>query len=169
MLPVYYSPIFEFGISSSGFTNLFFFTFWTNEYVMRFLLSHVILIFRKNCLPMFLNVYEIRSKSCWQHRHLLFEHLNTSAVLSVNKEFLIILFRFGGCRFAWINLISLKPLTLFSTSVFTPDFTKSNIFGLFELKVLMKVKLLLFPIVLCWHSLLWGSFLLFLFQFQQLF
>ena len=42
----------------------------------------------------------------------------------------------------------LKPLTLFSTCVFTPDFTKSNIFGLFGLKVVIKVKLLLFSIVL---------------------
>ena len=42
----------------------------------------------------------------------------------------------------------LKPLTLFSTIVLTPDFTKSNIFELFGLKVLMKVRLLLFLIVL---------------------
>ena len=136
---------------------------------MRFLLSHVILIFRKNCLPMFLNVYEIPSKSCWQHRHVLSEDLNTSAVLSVNKEFLIILFRFRGCRFAWINLIFLKPLTLFLASVFTPDFTKSNIFGLFELKVLMKVKLLLFSTVLGWLSSVYGILMLLVFQFQQLF
>ena len=67
---------------------------------MRFLLSHVIFVFKKNCLPTFLNVYEISSKSCWQHRHLLSEHLNTPAVLFVNKKFVQILFRFGGCRFA---------------------------------------------------------------------
>ena len=122
---------------------------------MRFLLSHVIFVFRKNCLPTFLNVYEIPSKRCWQHRHLLSEHLNTPAVLFLNKEFVKILFRFGGCRFAWINLMFLKPLTLFSTSVFTPDFNKSNIFGLFGLKVLIEVKLLLFSVVLGWSSFVW--------------
>ena len=125
---------------------------------MRFLLSHVIFVFRKNCLPTLLNVYEIPSKSCWQHRHLLSEHLNMPAVLYVNKEFVKILFRFGGCCFAWINLMFLKPLTLLSTSVFMPDFTKSNILGLFGLKVLMKVKLLLFSIILGWHSSVWRIF-----------
>ena len=77
---------------------------------------------------------------------MLSEHLNTPAVLFVNKEIVKILFRFGGCHFAWINLMFSKPLTLFSTIAFTPDFTKSNIFELFGLKVLMKVKLLLFSI-----------------------
>ena len=134
---------------------------------MRFLLPHVIFFFKKNCLPTFLNVYEIPSKSCWQHEHLLSEHLNTPAVLFVNKKFVKIPFRFGGCRFAWINLRFLKPLTLFSTSIFTPDFTKSNIFRLFGLKVLMKVKLLLFffylllllsLFVLGWRSSVWGIF-----------
>ena len=101
---------------------------------------------------------EIPSKICWQHRHVLSEHLNTPAVLFVNKEFVKILFRFGGCHFAWINLVFLKPLTLFSNSVFTPDFTKSNIFRLFGLKVLVTVKLLLFPIVLGCRSSIWGIF-----------
>ena len=118
----------------------------------RFLLLHVIFVFQKNCLPTFLNVYEISSKSYWHHRQLLSEHLNTPTILFVNKEFVKILFRFGGGRFAWINLMFLKPLTLFSTSVFTPDFTKSNMFGLFGLKVVMKFKLLLFLIVLGWRS-----------------
>ena len=136
---------------------------------MRFLLSHVIFVLKKNCLPTFLNVYVIFSKICWQHRHLLSEYLNRPAVLFVNKEFVKTLFRFGGCHFAWINLMFLKPLTLFSISVFTPDFTKLIIFGLFGLKVIMKVKLLLFSIVLGWRSSVWGIFNAFIFQFQQLF
>ena len=32
---------------------------------MRFLTSHVILVFKKNCLPIFLNVWELSSKSCF--------------------------------------------------------------------------------------------------------
>ena len=52
----------------------------------------------------------------------------------------------------------LTALTLFSTSVFTADFTKSNIFELFGLKVLMKVKLLLFSIALGWRSSVWGIY-----------
>ena len=67
------------------------------------------------------------------------------AILFADKEFVKLLFRFGGCRSAWI---SLKSLTLFSTSLFTVVFTKSIIFGLFGLKVLMKDTLLLFSIVL---------------------
>ena len=136
---------------------------------MRFLLSHVIFVFKKNCLPTFLNVYAISSKSWWHHKHLLSEHLNTPAVLFVNKEFVKALFRFGGCRFASINLIFLKTLTLFSTSVFSPDFTKSNILGLFGLKLLMKAKLLLFSIVLSWLSSVRGIVNAFSIKFQQLF
>ena len=52
----------------------------------------------------------------------------------------------------------LKPLTLFSTSVFTPDFTKSNILELFRLKVLIKIILLLFSISLGWRSSVGGIF-----------
>ena len=64
----------------------------------------------------------------------------------------------------------LKPLTLFSISPdFKPDFTKSNVFGLFELKVLMKVKLLLFSTVLGWRSSVYRILMLLVFQFQQLF
>ena len=40
----------------------------------------------------------------------------------------------------------LKPLALFLTRLFTADFTKSIIFGLFGWKVLMKVKLLLLSV-----------------------
>ena len=46
----------------------------------------------------------------------------------------------------------LKPLRLFSTSVFTPDFTKLNILRLLGLKVLTKVKLLFFSVFLGWPS-----------------
>ena len=112
----------------------------------------------RNCLPTFLNVFEISSKSCWQHKHLISEHLNTSAVLFVNKKFVKTIFRFGGCRFAWTSPMFLKPLTLFSTSVFTPDFIKSNIFELFGWKVLLKVKLLLFSVVLGWRNSVWEIF-----------
>ena len=55
----------------------------------------------------------------------------------------------------------LNPLTLFSTGAFTPDFTKLNIFGLFGLKVLVIVKLLLFPIILPWRSSVGGIFIAF--------
>ena len=123
---------------------------------MRFLLSHVILVFKRNCLPFFLNVWELSRKSWWQHWHLPSEQLNTPAVWFINKEFVKILSTFGGWRYTWINLMLLKPLTLFSTCAFTPDFTNWNIFRLFGMKVLVKVKLLLFSIVLGWRSSLWG-------------
>ena len=98
---------------------------------MRFLLSRIISFLKKKCLPTFSNACEVSSKSCWQHRHLLSEHLNTPTILFVNKIFVKILFRFGGC-FTWVNLMFLKPLTLFSTSVFAPNFTKLYIYSIFH-------------------------------------
>ena len=61
----------------------------------------------------------------------------------------------------------LKPLTFFSTSALTPGLNSSNIAGLFGLEVLMKVKFLLFSIVLGWLSSVWGIFNSFRIQFNQ--
>ena len=124
---------------------------WTNDYV-----NDVSTVTSFSFLKQsFTNVF--KPIGDFKYRHLLPEYLNKPVVLFVNKKFFRILFRFGGCRFAWINLMFLKTLTLFSTSVFTPDFTKSNIFELFWLEVLMKVKLL-FPIVLGCYRSIWGIF-----------
>ena len=117
---------------------------------MWFLLSHVILVFKKNCLWTFLNIEVVDGiGNCCLSNWIWY--------LFYLYEFVKILFRFGGCRFQWINVMSLK-LLFFSTSVFSPDFTKSKRFQLLGLKVLKKVKLLLFSIVSDWSSSVWGSF-----------
>ena len=156
MLSVYRELVSEFGIASSSFTYVLFFVCWANDYVNEVPTVTCHFRFIEICLTVFLNVYE--TFSSWKPRHLLSEHLKTLAILFVNKWFVKICFRFGGCRFAWINLMFLKPLTSFSTSVFTAGFTKLYILGLFGLKVLLKVKLLLFSVVLGRCITVWGFF-----------
>ena len=97
MLPVFPDPISEFGIASFSLTNVLLFAYWTNSHVNEVFTVICQFQFMKNCLPTFLNVQEISVKSCSRHKRLLSEHLNMPAVLFVNKEFVKVPFRFGGC------------------------------------------------------------------------
>ena len=63
---------------------------------------------------------------------------NTPDAWLVDNDLANTLFRLGGCLFAWINLMSLKPFTLFSTSILALAFIELNALGLLGLKVLMK-------------------------------
>ena len=84
-------------------------------------------------------------------------------------EFVKILFRFRGCCFQWISLTSLRLLMLFSTSAFSPDFTKWKSFQLLDWKYFRKLNCCYFQLfqveVVPFEEVL----IFFVFQFQQFF